>query len=395
MYSIVDPETLAAEPGKRLGTIDEANAWGFKSLTAEENNKLQIMFSPDGNKMAVVQSGNTTDVMTFLLDKNGPVGKPRISHFEQGDPKSFRIDQALVDSAGNRFLTYKYVEDKQWKSGILLQNARGREKWINIEPMKDGLEAGVVFMHLSPVGGKIYVYGPCAADKFDRGVFLMTLDVDKMRLAPAEIYPYPMDVITKLEKMDYVDKKHSDVMVKRIYYDLNELSDGSVVLTGYPVDVESHAYYKASRMDAGTTTKINDYAGPLVNIFIKDGKCTTAVIPRSQEQSVESDFIAIPYKDKLICVYNDNEKSIGSDDPKINGKRYRVDDLVLAYAVIGSDGTIIERKKLGDKQGKLAYFTRYMESLPDSSFLIPMCEYKMGVGRYYLRMQRWAAVKVE
>ena len=394
-YSVVDLETLVAEPGKRLGTIDEANAWGFKSLQAEENNKLQMAFSPDGGKLAVVQSGNTPDVMTFLLDKDGPVGKPRISHFEQGDPKSFKIDQAHVDSAGNRFLTYKYMEDKQWKSGILLQNARGREKWINMEPMKDGLEAGVAFMYLSHAGGKIYVFGPCTADKFDRGVFLTTLDVDKMRLAPAEIYPYPVDVLTKLEKMDYVDKKHSDVMVKRISYDLNELSDGSVVLTGYPVDVESNTYYKATGMDAGTTTRIHEYAGPLVNLFIKDGKCAAAVIPRSQEQSVELDFIAIPYNDKLICIYNDNEKSIESDDPKINGKRYRVDDLVLAYAVMGSDGTIIERKKLGDKQGKLAYFTRYKQDLPDNSFLIPMCEYKMGVGRYYLQMQRWAAIKVE
>jgi hypothetical protein len=110
---------------------------------------------------------------------------------------------------------------------------------------------------------------------------------------------------------------------------------------------------------------------------------------------VASSFIAIPYQDKMVIVYNDNEKSIDSDDPKINGKKYEIKDLVLAYAVVGEDGTVLERKKLTDKDGKLSCFIGYNQLLGENNFLIPMCEYKFNMVRYYMQMQKWATVKVE
>ena len=118
------------------------------------------------------------------------------------------------------------------------------------------------------------------------------------------------------------------------------------------------------------------------------------VVYRDQEMTAASAFIAVPYGDKLVCIYNDSEKSLGSDDLRVNGKQYRIGDMVLAYAVIGSDGTVISRKKVADKDGHLSFFTQYQQNIGDDNYLVPMCEYKMNAIRYYTEMKQWAKIKV-
>lgn len=396
LYSVVDPETMAVEPAKKLGTIAESNSWGGKLIRDMEKNSLQISYSPDSSKLLVAQVGNTSDIMTFVFDEHGPMGKPRISHLEEGSPQHTTFIQACLSSAGDRILSFQFFIDRHFQGALLIQNSRGRDKWVSVEQTKDGFLADRLSVRQSAVSGKMYVFGASTDGKVDRGVFLTTLDPEKLRLAPAEVYPYPAELIAKVEKLNYVNRQSKEVAIWRTYYSLSELTNGTIILSGFPVISGSGTTTKSFGMNAGTMQSYSiDNAGPPIFMCIKDGKCAAALIPRSQEHTAASDIVIIPYQDKFVCVYNDNEKNIQMDDSKINKKIWGADQLVLAYAVFGGDGSLIERRKLGDKIDNLLSFTKLQQSLSSTRFLVPLCEYKPYELLGYLHMRRWATVSIE
>ena len=394
LYSAVDPETLTSEPGKLLYTISERNVGIFNLRKAFYLNELRGAISPDSSKLLVAQAGNTDEIFTCVLDNNGITSKPAISKI-RGDLEEFNLQQAHIDNEGNRYFTFYYSEDKKWKSGIFLRNAAGKEAWPAVNTMQDGLEAGTIFMQESKDNTKMYLYGLCDADNHEEGVFLTTVDGTKLKLGKPAVYLYPEDIGKNLHKLDYGEKHHGAYTVKPTYYACTELSDGTIALTGYPINVIHHSYTNNVGVMAGNTTNSTEhFAGPLLNIFFKNGKGSMGVIYRDQEMTAASAFITVPYGDKLVCIYNDSEKSLGSDDLRVNGRRYEIGDLVLAYAVIGSDGTVISRKKVADKDGHLSFFTQYQQNIGDNNFLVPLCEYKMNAIRYYTEMKLWAKIKV-
>jgi hypothetical protein len=93
-------------------------------------------------------------------------------------------------------------------------------------------------------------------------------------------------------------------------------------------------------------------------------------------------------------IYNDGEVNIGSDDSRVNGKKYGARGLVLAVAVLSSDGTIVSRKKLADKQGHLTCFTADQQSLPGGGYLIPLGQDKLSLIRNLAEYEQWGTVSV-
>jgi hypothetical protein len=394
LYSVVDPETMNASPAKELYTISERNVGIFKLEKAVLGNVLSLAISPDNSKLLVAQSGNTNEVFTVVFDKDLVTGKPVISRVK-GDLEDFGIQQAHIDNDGNKYFTYGYTEDKHGKSGVLLQNTSGKEAWLTVRTMQDAQESGALFLHPSKDNTKMYLYGICVGEHLDEGVFLTTADAMKLKLGNPQVFAYPPDLREKLHKMDYADKDHGNLSVKRAYYLFNELEDGTVALTGYPINIVNRTRTEMIGMNAGRTTAVVDhFAGPIVNIFIKNGKCSFGVIYRNQEMTAASELIAIPYKDKLVCIYNDSPKSIGSDDLRVIDKKYDAGDLVLAAAVVGNDGVVVSRNKIADKTGRACYFTGFKQRLSDQSYLVPLGQDKVNMMRYYTELEQWATVEV-
>jgi hypothetical protein len=394
LYSVVDPETMEVSAAKKLYTISERNVGLFKLEKAVLGNMLSLATSPDASKLLVAQSGNTNEVFTSTIDQGFEVGKPVVSRVK-GDLEDFGIQHARIDNAGNKYFTYAYTEDKHSKSGVLLQNTSGKEAWLTVRTMPDGLEGGNFFLQPSKDNTKMYLYGVCGGEKSDEGVFLTTADAAGLKLGMPEVFRYPLDIREKLHKMDFADKSRGTYTIQSPDYICNELEDGTLTLSGYPTVLIRKMKMGSMGMDRGQMVPDYEYyAGPILNVFIKDGKSSFGVIYRNQEMSVASRIIAIPYKDKLVCIYNDSPKSIGSDDLRVIDKKYDPTDLVLAAAVIGNDGTVTNREKIADKTGRSFYFTGYRWRLSDNSYLVPLGQVKANLMRYYTDLEQWATVEV-
>jgi len=386
MFSMVDPETLNVSPGKELYVISEKNVGVLKLEKVFENNKLRFEANPAGTRLIVSQSGNTEEFCSIVIDTAMAFDKPVISKVK-GDLDNFAIEQVCLDNAGNKYFSYSYVEDKRNKYGVIVQNTDRKEAYLTVDNMQDGLAPGMLSLKTSKDNTKMYIYGDCAGDKLDEGVMLTTVDAAKLKLGRPQVFPYPQDLREKLEKMDFAEKSHGNITVKGVSYVCNELEDGTLALTGFPTN-------KIVTQYVSNNVSVESYAGPIINIFLKNGKSSFGVIYRNQERTNTSGVIAIPYHDKLVCIYNDNEKSIASDDLRVNGKKYDISDLVIASAVVGSDGTVISRKKLADKDGHLCYFTDDQKPLSPTSCIIPLGKDKVNAIRYYTEFEQWATVEV-
>jgi hypothetical protein len=393
LFSVVDPETLGVTPGKELYVLSEKNVGIFKLAEVFKANRLALAVSPDSSKLLVVQSGNTGEVCTAVLNKDLSFAKPFISKVK-GDLEGFSIGYACIDVAGNKYLIYDYLEDKRYKHGVIVQNTNGKEAYMIFRQMQDVLEPGLTWVKPSRDNTKVYVYGIVRGERLEEGVFLATVDAQKLRLSNPQVFSYPQDLREKLHQLDYAEKNHGSLGVKNAFYMCNELDDGTLALTGYPEAINTSHHMPMTNMDGAGTDVIEVYAGPIINIFIKNGKAGFGVIYRSQAMSNASMVIPIPFHDKLVCIYNDNEKSIASDDLHVNGKKYEMRDLVLACAVIGSDGTVISRKKLADKAGHLSYFTNDREWVSPTRCLVPLGKDRYNMVRYYTEYEQWVTINV-
>jgi len=395
LFSAVDPGTMTISPVKELNVITEKNTGMFNIGKSFDLNRLSTALNVDSTKLLVVQSGNTDVFFSVVINGDLSFGKPVISRV-RGDLDDFRINSLCMDAAGNKYFTYDYIEDKKRHHGLMFQTAAGKDAWPELRIPDDVTNAGLLWVRASRDNSKVYVYGIAKGDmRMERevGILEATVDVAKLRLSNVKFFPYPEDLLERLHKMDYAEKNHGNLVVKNAFYSSNELEDGTLALTGYPEDIEQSA--PTSHVDGSMSQRTYVHAGPIINIFIKDGKANFGVIYRSQEMTNASMFIAAPYHNKLVCIYNDNEKSINSDDPHVNGKKYDLKELVLAVAVMGSDGTVISRKKLADKQGHLSFFTNDQQPLPAKGYLIPLGRDKVNLIRYFTEYEQWATVSIQ
>lgn len=233
-----------------------------------------------------------------------------------------------------------------------MQTAAGQERWLHVFPAKNGLEFGTAHIHPSADGRTIDVYGPYTAPGYEYGVFLTTLDLSKLELAPPQLFPCPADTTRKLREMGYLDERKFMIAADRAQYVCNELSDGAIVLTGYLVN----AVWETATDAQADYSYMQYYGGPILNYFIKDGKASVGVIYRDQPETRASGFITIPYGNELICIYTDYADNIHSDRPWQHYATVGFGNPVLACAVITVAGKVTGREKLADTDGSLRFF---------------------------------------
>ncbi|HLZ88000.1 MAG TPA: hypothetical protein VKQ52_12185, partial [Puia sp.] len=392
LYSAVDPESLDISAGKLLYSISEKNVGLFKLEKAVFGNKLRLCLSPDSSKLLVSQSGNTNEMFACTINADFSIEKPVVSKVK-ANMEDFVVESALIDGVGNRYFTYSFFEDKAKKNGVFVQNSSGKEGFLSFRANPDGGEPGKLSLQLSKDYGKAFVYGASSTEQLEEGVVLVTVDADGIKLGKPQLCSFPAELKDRLRKMDYTVKRHDPEVEKGVSYKSAILEDGTVVLTGFPEDHENHAPMISPGQHFASSIS-RDYAGPIFNIFIKDGKSSLGVIYRNQRLSPASIPIAIPYGNKLICIYTDSEKGIASDDPHTNDKVKDESDLVLAMAILNSDGTIISKKKLAAPVGSANFFTMYMQQLNSRQFLIPLGRERVNLARYYSELEEWATLDI-
>jgi len=120
------------------------------------------------------------------------------------------------------------------------------------------------------------------------------------------------------------------------------------------------------------------------------------MIPRKQIISEASDCIYFAWKNNLVCIYNDREKNLQSNDARDVSSENNTGDLVLAEAVISSDGAVLSKKKIADKpQGGNSFFTGVPQRLSSTSYVIPLGRRRVNMMQYYTELTQWATLSIQ
>ena len=127
-------------------------------------------------------------------------------------------------------------------------------------------------------GNRVYLQGSYATenykDGFFEGVALISFNPANAQMDKPKLFTYPDELKEKIYRWDMATKRKGVISVLRATYALNELANGTLVLSGY----------------LGKTDQIT---GSVMAIFItKANKVTFSMVPRSQRGWTIPDVVA-------------------------------------------------------------------------------------------------------
>jgi hypothetical protein len=380
--AVIDPVTLEETTHKDLYNIAERNVWTLKIENAIEHNKLMLAFSPDSSHLLVAQGGNTNELFTCTINRKLEVERPLTSRFRQGMEDMAFFD-GFIGNDGNRYISYVYKIDKEARSGVLFQKEGMKDTYLDIKQGQDFESVDKPRFMLSQDGADLYLYATSFLDEVGCGYMLAKIDADRQKVDQVSYFRFPAEVNSWLHKEGF---RQSTGDKNDFYSIATSLKDGSLVISGYPLHTTYNPILKGY--------KFIPYAGPIINAFVRGGTANFRVIYRIQERSEASGIVAVPMDDKLDLLYNDGEKNILSTEPTGNRKTYPLRELVLAEAVMGSDGKLISKSKIAVKDADGHFFLSLAQRLSDMSFLVPVGEESNAKIHYNPLTKQWANVDV-
>lgn len=406
LLTTLDPETLAETGTKELYTIHEKNVSSFETDGVIARNQLSLVMSPNQKELLVTQSGNTSEIFTCIINSNNEVVKPKVTVVKNGF-EDLTIQNGFVDNEENKCLSYTYTINKIYKRGVLVLNKKGAEAFMDFDTGSKMWESNKLSFHMSKDNSTLYVYANYYGDYMDEGVLLSTVNLQQLKYGPVQFFAYADDIKEKLYKMGFGVKAKDKYTVKRVDYACTELDNGTLALTGYPSVTSSSMRMKPTIINTNTIpasgSNMTRYqtvditmAGPIINVFLKDGQSKFGLLYRKQPDTETSGYIPIAYKDKLVCIYCDSKKNLeAGQDEKVKGKD-RPSDMVLVKAVIAANGTVISREQIADTPfGSNYYYLDYNKQLTNISYLIPIGRLRLNMARYYTEIVQWANVEVK
>ncbi len=391
----VDPQTFTAGAARNIYTMSQADVGANKTDEVVGRNKLLLVTSPDKKQLMVVQAGNTSEIFTCIINSNGDVVKPLTTQIKDSVP-DFAVQNVFVSNDGNKCISYTYTLNKLNQRGVLVQNSQGKTAFLDFNTGYKEWGANKLAFFMSPDNATLNVYANYYGDYLDEGVLLTTLDAVQLKYGSVKLFPYSEDLKEKMTRLGFGTKQKDNYTVRRIDYTCIPLADGTLALTGFPTSSSStETTYGFSNMQQSSYS-VTTTAGPLVNVFLKEGQCKFAVLNRVQTNSLVTGYIPVAYKDKLVCIYCDSKNNLQSGtDNKIKTSN-KSTDIVLVEAVIGSDGTMISRNVINDSlPNSDDFYIDYNKQLSATSYVIPVARQKLSGGKYISEVSQWATVSIQ
>jgi hypothetical protein len=369
----IDPVTLTIEKTQEVFSIDQKNLWIIKTIDAITNNSTSVKFSADSSKI-LVTSFNKDNLYSCILDKELNITENTI--IKNKVANDITMANAFVDNAGNKYYSYNYMPDKEFKRGIITEsNKGGAAKFQDFKPIQEYAANDLFFAESKT--GKIYVYANYYGDFLNEGIMLGTINPANFSIDKPQLFPYPDDFKQKMEKANFAEKQKGNLSVRRTDYTFYEFSDQTIGFIGYP------AYAT--------------FAGPITGVFIHtDRSAVFTMLPRYTYAGKPSVCFSQMYKDQILLLYCDEEKNLKADleaAPKYT--KHEVNE-VLATAVMNTNGKITNRQKIADIPGEDDYyFLADAERLNKNTFLIPVGRQRVNMSSYYLEINKLTRAKIQ
>jgi hypothetical protein len=329
--------------------------FGLSAYSKKENEKYYLgVFDSDMKKMwaktvELPYKDKYVEILDQIITNEGKVGV-LIKHYDQEvSRESVRKDGAKVPSYKTKFLFY----DKD-----------------NASPKEYVLELGDKYIHSLQLtednSNTLTLFGMYKQkqDGYVNGYFTTAVDKSTSTAKIGALTAFPEDLVTQIK----IDKQGSDKekdpgfskwfkLVKIVARDDNSkdyiLEYGSAVLVTVTTNTGTGGFSSYSYWE------YND--GDIIDINIKqDGKTIFARVPKMQSSKnfrMYSKGIYMPYKDKLLVFYNDDDDNIDRDINKKPDPLYKFNKSVFVMAEIDSKGNVTRNILFRNRDNKLTTAT--------------------------------------
>ena len=402
--SQIEPSTLAITDTKEIFTYNQQNVGLFKLEDALQN-RLSFALNPDKSKILITSTGVANEVFTCILDKKLNISRKTNSRLPGYDKLVFT--SVYLDNDDNKYLSYEYANGNRKTRAALIQNNLGKEKHCKLELADRNFSANSIVFKNSADHSKVYAYSTYNGMSQSEGICITTVDPMNLNIGKPILYPYPDEILKKSYKFEGSDRARDKYSMKAIDYSLNELQDGTLALTGFASFKTVNEVYKFTGGLDYERSYRTLYACPIITLFISPTQTGTfSIIPREQivvesysmgatisELSESFGVITIPYKNSIICIYDDKESNLNEPDPDKVKVIKGTHELELASVTINSNGNITSRKIIAENaKGKMIFFTQYAQQMSPSQFVIPIGREKTTFMRFVKEITQWATV---
>jgi hypothetical protein len=254
-------------------------------------------------------------------------------------------------------------------NGLLIQKMDNTEKFIKYNTIGPGGKPCNIHFKISKDYTQTYMFGDYSRNSGIEGIWLTHIETNEFKIGEPELFAYPNDVKKEFSDLGFDLGKKITILKAR--FSLVEFDDGSMAICGHIIS----PWYGG--VDRHGSTAIGFFGGPLITAFIDKGsmQCKFSVLPRKMNDPAVGDGIYIPFRDKLVIIYNDFTNNLIRDSVQAKGGKVNKEDntpLSLGYVVLRKDGTVEIKKMLANRRElKSDLSTNEYLKIADNKWLIP------------------------
>lgn|GEM_PF-5621113 len=393
----IEPETMETEAPKIIGSI---TATEYKLKFSESlQNSLKYFFvsSPDTKRNVVMLTTGDSRCFISVLDENMNVLWSRLQDLAQfGD---YEFKSVNIDNSGNVYVAYKLygskddVSNSKNRIAIIREKGKPTDLILNLKtvtasdlqvlPSKDNS-----FVHVAGT------YMDNSNFAFIKGVFYTRLNTANFKLDEIKTTAFPRELISRFEKDGWAESKGNSSGLRRQFTPrFFEKGDGVLDMIA-----EFRSVSTVTEIRSDNTRRIKGYynfSGDILNVSFETNEPVFSRIPkyrRSAESMIGDSYTAIPFQNKVIIFYDDNDdnlKKVITESPS-NSNVYK--NLVLVAAIVEPDGTVTRKLVLDMKDENYLAVTESMIKDGSGKMLIPLQKIKALGG--LANNMRWASIEI-
>lgn len=308
--------------------------------------RILVRKSPDENEILVAIQGEKNEYFSAVIGPDIDITRKKTSVLPLSEEDN--IQDGAIDKNGNSVFLIAN-SGKPWPDDfalypdmysatnyLVLQTSGGKEKFIKCNTLLQGKEFYNVHFKASQQSSKLYVFGDYSSNGGVEGIWLSEINTDQLELSKPVLYLYPDDIRKTFSdlKLSLKDKKSFAYS----NFSMVEFENGDMAICGYSVS----PWYGGG--------PVGFFGDPIVSLFITNNKSDYkySILPRKLNDPLIADGIYIPFKDKLVVLYNDFTINLIRDSLQANGIKPKAENYPtasLAYAIINKNG-VVEKKHI-------------------------------------------------
>lgn len=339
--------------------------------------QLFLRLSDDKKKLLLAVPVGKDELFTCVYSGDMSIVRKKISQLVIKD--DIMISEAVIENTGNNIIVFSdfvipgLVNRKKIAQTILIQKANNTESIIDINLLGKEINSGGLHFGILKHSSKTILYSNYLGTIGAAGIWILDIETENLKINKPLVIPYPEDYAKRVYHLGFGGRKRDEYGLESVDYGMVEFENGDFALYGSPLnEAEAGNFLETYGNVYDGAVKL--FSGPVMVAFISNNNKQNVftMIPRYMGGSPGSKVICLPYKNKLIVIYNDFEKNITGELLSDDVHQKKNGTLSLAYASILKDGKIESRNILEEGSSKPDYYnTKNCRIISDKKVVIP------------------------